>query len=143
MIVYFDSSAFVKLLIPEQGTDEARRLYAAATQVFSSRLLVPEASAALARARRTGRLTARASSSALAASRALLRAVSPLEVVPAIADAAARLAEAHGLRAYDAVHLASYQRMESATSVLVAADGELVRAAVRLGHALAVPGVQR
>ena len=140
MIAYFDSSAFVKLLIPEQGSDEARRLYAAATQVFSSRLLVPEASAALARARRMGRLTARASDSALAASRALLEGVSPLEVIPAVADAAARLAEAYALRAYDAVHLASYRRMESATSVLVAADGDLVHAAKTVGHAVAVPG---
>ena len=139
MIAYFDSSAFVKLLIPEEGSDEARRLFAGATQVFSSRLLVPEASAALARARRMGRLAARASGSAQAASRALLGAVSPLEVVPAVAETAARLAEAHGLRAYDAVHLASYQRVESPTSVLVAADGDLVRAARSLGHAVAVP----
>jgi predicted nucleic acid-binding protein len=139
VIAYFDSSAFVKLLIPEEGSDEARRLFAGATQVFSSRLLVPETSAALARARRMGRLAARASDSALAAGRALLGGVSPLEVVPAVAEAAARQAEIHGLRAYDAVHLASYQRVESPTSVLVAADGDLVKVAQSLGYSVAVP----
>lgn len=107
---------------------------------MSSRLLVPEASSALARARRTGRLAARASAAARAGARALLRDVEHLEVVPAIADAAAELAEIHGLRAYDAVHLASYQPVETRTSVLVAADGDLIRVAKAIGHAVAVPG---
>ena len=44
------------------------------------------------------------------------------------------------LRGYDAVHLASFERVEVGESVLVAADGHLVRAARTIGHAVAVPG---
>jgi hypothetical protein len=140
VIAYFDTSAFVKLVIPEAGSDEARRLFGTSTQVFSSRLLVPESGAALARARRTGRLAGRAVDPALAKVQTLLRGVAPLELAPAIAESAAQLARSLDLRAYDAVHLASYQRVESATSVLVAADGALARAALALGHSVAVPG---
>lgn len=140
MIAYFDTSAFVKLVIPEEGSDEARRLFVAATQVLSSRLLVPESSAALTRALRMGRLAGRAIDPALTKVQTLLRGIVPLEVAPTIAENAARLARALDLRAYDAVHLASYQRVRSATSVLVAADGELVQAASSLGYATAVPG---
>lgn len=140
MIAYFDTSAFVKLVIPEAGSGEARRLFGTATQVFSSRLLVPESSAALSRARRTGRLAARAVDPALARVQTLLGGVAALEVAPTIAESAAQLARSLDLRAYDSVHLASYQRVASATSVLVTADGELARAARSLGHAVAIPG---
>ena len=44
-----------------------------------------------------------------------------------------------GLRGYDAVHLASYELIEAENSVLVSADGDLTRAALSLGHAVAVP----
>lgn len=36
------------------------------------------------------------------------------------------------------MHLASYERIEAGDALLVAADGELVRAARTLGHAVAV-----
>lgn len=101
---------------------------------------MPEASAAIARARRMGRLAARVTPSVLVAAQRLLEGIEPIEVSPAIADEASELARSRGLRAYDAVHLASYRRMESPTSVLVAADGDLIRAARALGHAVAVPG---
>ncbi len=102
---------------------------------------MPEASAAIARAERMGRLAEHASSSVLETTRQLLANLYPIEVAPELADEAADLARRHGLRAYDAVHLASYQRVESPTSVLIAADGDLVRAARTLGHAVAVPGL--
>jgi len=86
-----------------------------------------------------GRLTERVTPSILVAARRLLQGIEPIEVTPAIADEAAALARSHGLRACDAVHLASYRRTESPTSVLVAADGDLVSAARDLGHAVAVP----
>jgi len=64
----------------------------------------------------------------------------PIEVTAAVADEAGRIAVAHGLRGYDAVHLASYLRLGAETAVLVSADAELVRAASSLGHGVAVPG---
>jgi hypothetical protein len=130
----------VKLVVPERGSDAARTLFASATQIFSSRLLVTEVTSALARARTLGRLTSRAADSARALSTELLESVVLLEVAPSVADAASRLAWSHRLRAYDAVHLASFERLATKTSVLVAADGDLVRAASAAGHAVAVPG---
>ncbi len=130
----------MKLVVPETGSDEATDLYDSARRVRSSRLLVPEAFAALSRAQRTGRLGPRAATVVLARVRTLLEQIEPIELEAALADRAGELATEHGLRGYDAVHLASYERVETDASVLVAADGDLVRAARTDGHAVAVPG---
>jgi hypothetical protein len=44
------------------------------------------------------------------------------------------------LRGFDAVHLASFERVEAGESVLVAADGALADAGRSIGYAVAVPG---
>ena len=56
-IVYFDSSAFVKLVVDENGSDVAAMLWDACDAAVSSRLAYPEVRAALAAAGRSGRLT--------------------------------------------------------------------------------------
>lgn len=124
----------------ERGTDEASDLFVSARRVRSSRLLIPEAHAAVARARRANRLGTRAATRSLEVASVLLKQVEPIELHAALADRAAVLAVEHGLRGFDAVHLASYERMATGESVLVAADGELIRAARSLEHAVAVPG---
>lgn len=129
----------MKLVIPEDGSVEARALYDSAAGVFSSRLLLPETCAAVGRAHRTGRLDARASSSALTKLRTLVENVFPIEVTPSVAEDASHLATAQALRGYDALHLASYLRLSTESAVLIAADGELVHAASSLGLAVAVP----
>ena len=55
-IVYFDSSAFVKLVVEEDGTDLAAALWDGCDAAVSSRLAYPEVRAALATAARAGRL---------------------------------------------------------------------------------------
>lgn len=55
-LVYFDSSAFVKLLVEEQGSDLAAALWDGADAVVSSRLAYPQVRAALAAAGRGQRL---------------------------------------------------------------------------------------
>ena len=55
-IVYFDSSAFVKLLVDEDGTDLAVELWDGCDAPVSSRLAYPEVCAALATAGRAGRI---------------------------------------------------------------------------------------
>ena len=52
-----------------------------------------------------------------------------LEVTEDLARYAGELAERHGLRPYDAVHLASVDAVADEETLLVAADGALVRAA--------------
>lgn len=63
-----------------------------------------------------------------------------MEVTAALADRAWDLAGMFALRGYDAVHLASFERIESENSVFVTSDGDLSTAALSLGHAVAVPG---
>jgi predicted nucleic acid-binding protein len=71
--------------------------------------------------------------------RRLLAEVEALPIDQALAERAGDFAAALGLRGVDAVHLASYELIEAEGSVLVSADGDLTRAALSLGHAVAVP----
>jgi predicted nucleic acid-binding protein len=127
-------------MLDEPGSDEARGLHRTATWIVSSRLLVPEVSAALGRARRTGRLVGRSWTAALAELRELIGELVPIEVTPGLAAAAADVAIAHDLRAYGAVHLATYASVDEDDSILVTTDGELLRAARVIGYTVAVPG---
>jgi uncharacterized protein len=47
-VVYFDSSAFVKLVVEEEGSDLAAALWDGCDAAVSSRLAYPEVCAALA-----------------------------------------------------------------------------------------------
>lgn len=55
-IAYFDSSALVKLLVDEAGSDVAAAIWDGCDAVFASRLAYPEVCAALAGAGRRGDL---------------------------------------------------------------------------------------
>jgi predicted nucleic acid-binding protein len=55
-IVYFDSSAFVKLVVDEAESDLAAALWDGCDAAVSSRLAYPEVRAALAAGGRAGRL---------------------------------------------------------------------------------------
>jgi uncharacterized protein len=57
-----------------------------------------------------------------------------IEVTAALAQSAGDLAEVHGLRGYDAVHLAAAVLI--AADVVVSADAELLRAAIASGLAV-------
>jgi predicted nucleic acid-binding protein len=107
--------------------------------IQSSWLLIPEANAAIARALRDRRLSPGGAARALDVLRRLLAEVEALELNQALAERAGEFAATVGLRGTDAVHLASYELIEAKDTVLVSADGALVRAAASLGHAIAVP----
>ena len=107
--------------------------------IQSSWLLVPESTAALARAVRESRLSQSGAGRAWSLLRRLLTEVDALAVDAAVAERAGELAATLGLRGADAVHLASYEIVEGEESMLVSADGALAMAARALGHAVAVP----
>ena len=140
MIGYLDTSALVKLLLRDEDDREtARTLIAAMDASFTSRIAYPEARAALAAARRAGRLAPRAYPSAL---RDLDRAVGSFRIVelhPALARAAGDIAERFALRALDAVHLASALALGGSDTVVVTWDRTLASAAVAAGLGIA-PG---
>ena len=68
----------------------------------------------------------------------LLRQVEMIELDGPLARRAGDRAEEHGLRGYDAVHLASFEQLLP-DALLVTSDRELARAARTLGYAVAVP----
>jgi hypothetical protein len=140
LIGYLDTSALVKLLLRDEDDREtARTLIAAMDASFTSRIAYPEARAALAAARRAGRLAPRAYPSAL---RDLDRAVGSFRIVelhPALARAAGDIAERFALRALDAVHLASALALGRSDTVVVTWDRTLASAAAAAGLGIA-PG---
>lgn len=135
---YFDTSAFVKLLVAEAGTPETQQAWNAVDDVASSRLLYVEARAALAAAERGGRLPDHGAERAKADLEVLWAQMHPVEVSAALVTDAAGLAEAHSLRGYDAVHLASALLVEA--DVLVTSDVALAHEGRVTGLAVAEPG---
>lgn len=140
MIAYFDTSAVVPLLVVEAGSTRAAVLWDGADRVVSARLVYPEGRAALALAHRLGRLTARQLRAAVAELDSKYEEFDLVEVDDMLARRAGHLAEAHGLRGYDAVHLAAADRVRDPDLVVVAGDGALLAAAATEGIATAAIG---
>jgi predicted nucleic acid-binding protein len=118
-IVYFDASAFVKLVVEEEGSDLAAELWDGCDAALSSRLSYPEVRAALAAAARNHQLTARGLDLAASTWEDLWSATRPVELTGEIEQLAGQLAIEHALRGADAVHLAS--SLAIGTSELVVA----------------------
>jgi hypothetical protein len=116
-------------VIHEPGTDAARAAWREASRKVSSRLLYVESRAALARAVRSGRSTRDRAAAARALIDALWQEVTRVNPTEPLIRRAAELSDLHGLRAYDAVHLASCESVIDDEVVLVAADGDLLSAA--------------
>jgi uncharacterized protein len=106
-IVYFDSSAFVKLVVEEHGSNLAAALWDGCDAAIASRLAYPEVRAALAAAGRDHRLDLEAQRQAEAAWEDYWSAVRSVELTEAITAHAGELAGQQVLRGADAVHLAS------------------------------------
>jgi predicted nucleic acid-binding protein len=106
-IVYFDSSALVKLVLDETGSDVAAAVWNACDAALSSRLSYPEVCAALAAAGRNHDLTESEVSDAAGELEIFWSSMRPIELSPDFERAAGELAVLHRLRGADAVHLAS------------------------------------
>lgn len=137
MIAYFDTSALVKLVIQEPGSEHAERVWRDASTVVSNVLLYPEARAALKRARRDRRLRDAELRLAVRGVERLWAQVDRILVSVPLAVRAGELAHAFDLRGYDAVHLSAAETLAAAPVVLVCADGPLCDAAAAMGLAVA------
>ncbi|RLE22218.1 MAG: hypothetical protein DRJ50_08030 [Actinobacteria bacterium] len=118
MITYFDTSALIPLVINEPSSEMCQRLWNDATQTISTRLIYPEARAALAQAKRIRRLTAAHLARAVKDLDSVASEINYLEITAHIAESAGALAEAHELGGYDAVLLASAELPMMTTSCL-------------------------
>jgi uncharacterized protein len=106
-VVYFDSSAFVKLVVEEPGSDLAADLWDGCDAALSSRLAYPEVCAALAASGRDRDLDENGLAVAEQAWEEYWAATRPVELRPPVERHAGQLARLHSLRGGDAVHLAS------------------------------------
>jgi hypothetical protein len=136
-IVYFDSSAFVKLVVEEAGSDLAAALWDGCDTAVSSRLAYPEVRSALAAAGRTRRLDQAEQERAESLWEDFWAATRPVEFTEAIATHAGELASRHSLRGADAVHLASLLAVSSAETVFAVWDGRLRTGAEAAGIRMA------
>lgn len=133
LIAYFDTSALIKLLLAEQGSQIADEVWSRSSSRIASRLIYPEARAALAAAQRAGRIdepTHRATVDDLGSA---CGAMTLIGVDWTLAKHAGELAERHALRGYDAMHLATALASNSTEYVLVTWDRDLARGAVDAG----------
>jgi uncharacterized protein len=138
VIAYFDTSAIIPLIINEPSSDRCNRVWDESSRVVSVRLLYPEARAALAKAERMGRLSAAQRVAAIVELETIITQVDHIEVTEALAYRAGELAQAHGLRGYDAVHLAAVSAVADSDVVLVTGDSDLAKAANSIGIAVSI-----
>jgi uncharacterized protein len=137
-VVYFDSSAFVKLLVEEPGSELAAQLWDGCDAAVSSRLAHPEVRAALAAAGRAGHLRPAALHRAVAAWEEFWAATRAVELTDAVAVHAGDLAGRFSLRGADAVHLASLLAIGT-EDILFAVWDQRLRAGAAAAGAHVVP----
>jgi len=135
LIVYFDTSAIVPVVIDEPSSMVASRLWDEADRVVSSRLVYVEGRAALAMAHRLDRIDEAELREAVDTFESLHDQLDVIEVTEGLLREAGGLAEQLSLRGYDAVHLASARLVDDAEMVLATGDQSLLVAARALGLA--------
>jgi len=136
-IVYFDSSAFVKLVVEEDGSEVAATLWDGCDAAVSSRLAYPEVRAALAAAGHADRLDPAEQCRAEVMFEDFWAATRTVELTGAITAHAGHLASRHALRGADAVHLASLLAVGAAETLFAVWDRNLRAGADAAGARLA------
>ena len=134
---YLDASAIVKLLLREADAETARWLWHSAERRATSAVAYVEARAALAAAVRDGRL---GSDTVALRKRELARRwrqCQPVALDDRLLQLAGSIADDEGLRALDAIHLATALYVADARTLFVTWDRRLAGAASRLGLAVA------
>jgi uncharacterized protein len=137
-LVYFDSSALVKLVVEESGSQLAAGLWDGCDAALASRLAYPEVRAALAAAARNRELADHDLHLAERAWDEYWAATRPVELTPAVEQHAGQLARSHALRGADAVHLASALAIDDPDLVVAVWDRRL-HAGVRAAGARVAP----
>jgi predicted nucleic acid-binding protein len=132
VIVYVDASALVKRYVAEAGSREVNALIAGASVVGTVAISHAEVSSALAKAVRMRLLSREDAASALQVFNAEWESLIRLQLTEVLISRAAALAWEHGLRGYDAVHLAAalfWQDMLGDPITLATYDRQLWEAA--------------
>jgi len=139
LITYVDTSALVKLLVADEGgTATVEQLWISSTTVACCEIGYVEARAALGAANRARRLTPAGLRVAGGTLDGLWDQLDVVPVTTALVRQAADLAEAAGLRGYDAIHLAAALLIHVDT--FASSDARLCEAAVGHGLNVSNPG---
>lgn len=136
MIVYLDASALVKRYVAEAGSAKVASLIGDAQAIGTAVVSCVEVAAAFAKAARVGLVTREAALAALKAFNTDWEHLVRLQFGEPLAARAGTLAWEHGLRGYDAVHLATalFWRETLGEAITVATyDRELWRGAQASG----------
>lgn len=136
MIVYLDASALVKRYVAEAGSAEVEALIGEARAIGTAVVSRAEVAAALAKATRVGLVAREAALKALESFNADWEHLIRLQFGEPLAARAATLAWEHGLRGYDAVHLATalvWRETLGETVTVATYDRELWRGAQASG----------
>jgi predicted nucleic acid-binding protein len=136
VIAYLDASAFVKRYVVERGSRETRALTAASEITATSIVSRAEIAAAFAKAARAGLVKNDVARNAQRTFTGDWPDVVRVPVTESLVDRAEGLAWEHGLRGYDAVHLASaltWQESVGEQIVMATFDRQLWEAAKRAG----------
>jgi len=138
LITYTDTSVLLKLLVDdEDGIEAAQRLWLDSDHVVCAEIGYVEARAALAAARRAGRLNDEELKTARVELDTLWPQVDRVPLTATLVATAGDTAEQNSLRAYDAIHLAA--ALQAGATVMATADNQLLAAAARNGLDTADP----
>jgi predicted nucleic acid-binding protein len=119
MILYLDASALVKRYVAEPGTTAVNEIVQRAEVTGTVLVCRAEVAAAFAKAIRTGTLMPAGAAIALQEFRAEWPQLVRLRVTERLMAQADNLAWSHGLRGYDAVHLAAAVAWQNAFGLQV------------------------
>ncbi len=107
MILYLDTSALAKLFVVEPGAESVGRAVAQAAAVATHLIAYAEMRATFSRAVRMGRVDGAALPALIIEFERRWASIEVLAVTEPLVRRAGDLAERHGLRGYDSVHLAA------------------------------------
>jgi len=127
----------VKLLIRENGSETARSLFRSASELVSTSLAYIEARSALGRMEREGRLTRSGAKRARVDLEWIWAELHAVRLDDSLVLRAADATELLRLRAGDAIHVSSALSFGAPELVFATWDGELRRAALESGLAVA------
>lgn len=135
MSTCFDTSALVKLLLDESDSKNAGVLWSDAADAFASTVGYPELRGSISRALRGGRIAPDEYSTIRLELEQLWGSVVEIRLDGELPRIAGLLADRHGLRALDAIHLASALSIATPEDppTLVTFDRQLAEAALAEG----------
>ena len=131
MLVFFDTSAFVKRYINESGTDKVLEWCDKATEIGLSGIVLPEIISSFCRLRREERITGVQYQQLKSSLMADIEDAALCDLAPAVLAQSILSLENNVLRGMDAIHVGSAVVLKA--DVFVSSDKRQCEAAVRAG----------